>query len=97
MPVVLMILKVLLALLAVLLLLLAAALLLPLGFAVEYRAGRIRLKAVYGPLRRTFWSFHLKRPAAPAPSNCSGWSACPTRKSASTPIRIRCRVVSASA
>ncbi|HIZ62376.1 MAG TPA: hypothetical protein H9724_06380 [Candidatus Gemmiger avistercoris] len=66
MPVVLMILKVLLALLAVLLLLLAAALLLPLGFAVEYRAGRFRLKAVYGPLRRTFWSFHLKRPAAPA-------------------------------
>lgn len=66
MPVVLMILKVLLALLALLLLLLAAALLLPLGFAVEYRAGRFRLKAVYGPLRRTFWSFHLKRPAAPA-------------------------------
>ncbi len=82
MPVIFTILKVLLALLAVLLLLLAVAMLLPLGFSVEYRRGRVRVSAVYGPLRRTLWSHRAAKRAAytggrPAVTAADGSSAGP--------------------
>lgn len=64
MAVVFTILKVVLALLGLAAVLLAVALLLPLGFSVAYRRGRVRIQAVYGPLHRTLWSFRVRRPAA---------------------------------
>lgn len=56
MPVLLAILKILAFLLLGLAVLLTIAMLLPLGFAVEYKPGRFRVSAVYGPLRRTIWA-----------------------------------------
>lgn len=46
----------------VMVLLIALVLLLPLGFAVEYRTGHLRVWAVYGPLRRIIWSHRLRWP-----------------------------------
>ena len=63
MPIVFAILKVLAVFLAVAAVLVIVALLLPLGFAIEYRPGRFRVSAVYGPLRRTVWSHRTHRRA----------------------------------
>lgn len=63
MPIVFAILKVLAVFLAVAAALVIVALLLPLGFAIEYRPGRFRVSAVYGPLRRTVWSHRTHRRA----------------------------------
>lgn len=54
------ILKVLAIVLGVVAVLVAVAVLLPLGFSVEYHPGYLRVSAVYGPLRRTIWSKHLR-------------------------------------
>lgn len=59
MPVLLAILKLVGILLLAVLVLILVVLLLPLGFAVEYRPTRIRVRAVYGPLRRTVWSHRI--------------------------------------
>lgn len=62
MVVLLTILKILAVVLGVVVVLVVVAVLLPLGFAVEYHPGRLRISAVYGPLRRTIWSKHLRPP-----------------------------------
>ncbi len=59
MPVLLAILKFVGILLLAILVLILVALLLPLGFAIEYRPTRIRVWAVYGPLRRRVWSHRM--------------------------------------
>lgn len=63
MPVLLAVLKIAAILVLAIVVLLVAAMLMPLGFAVEYRPGRIRVSAVYGPLRRTVWSRRAQRKA----------------------------------
>ena len=60
MPVLLAILKILAVLLLILAAILITALLLPLGFSVEYKPGKFRLSAVYGPFRRTLWAYRAK-------------------------------------
>lgn len=55
--------KILAVLVCVLIAIVITALLLPLGFAVEYRPNRLRVVAVYGPLRRTIWSHRLHKRA----------------------------------
>lgn len=59
MSVLLAILKIVGVLLLAVLSLILVMLLLPLGFAVEYKPSRIRVSAVYGPLRRTVWSHRM--------------------------------------
>lgn len=61
MPVVLALLQIVGCLCLVVLALMVIALLLPLGFAVEYRPGRFRVSAVYGPFRRTVWARRIRR------------------------------------
>ena len=61
MPILFTIIKVLAILAGILLILLAIALLMHLGFSVEYRPDRLRVVAIYGPLRRTVWSHRLRR------------------------------------
>lgn len=68
MPILFAVLKVIAVLLLILAALLVTAMMLPLGFAVEYRPGRLRVSAVYGPLRRTIWS-RRARHKAPAADN----------------------------
>lgn len=63
MPVLLAVLKGAAILVALVLILLVVALLLPLGFAVEYRPGHLRIAALYGPLQRTVWSHRLRWPS----------------------------------
>lgn len=63
MPILFTIIKVLAILSGILLILLAIALLMHLGFSVEYRPDRLRVVAIYGPLRRTVWSHRLRRAA----------------------------------
>lgn len=65
MPIVFFILKVLAVFLVIVAVLVVVALLLPLGFAIEYRPGRFRVSAVYGPLRRTVWA-HRTHQHAPS-------------------------------
>lgn len=66
MPFVLAVLKVLAIFLLLVAVLVIVALLLPLGFAVEYRPGRFRVSAVYGPFRRTIWAHRTRSRAASA-------------------------------
>lgn len=65
MPILFTIIKVLAILAGVLIVLLVLALLMHLGFSVEYRPDRLRVVAIYGPLRRTVWSHRLHRPDVP--------------------------------
>lgn len=66
MPFVLAVLKVLAIFLLLVAILVIVALLLPLGFAVEYRPGRFRVSAVYGPFRRTIWAHRTRSRTASA-------------------------------
>lgn len=61
MPVLLAVLKILGVFCLAFIVLIVIALLLPLGFAVEYRPGRFKISAVYGPLRRTVWAHRTDR------------------------------------
>lgn len=65
-------LKILAVLVVLVALLIVIALLLPLGFSVEYRPGRLRVNAVYGPLHRTIWSHKLHRPSMSFASRAAG-------------------------
>lgn len=71
MPVLFAVLKVAAILLFIVAALLVAAMFVPLGFAIEYRPGRVQVWAVYGPLRRTVWS----RQARPKPARKSNTQA----------------------
>lgn len=66
------ILKVLAVFLGIMVALVIVALLLPLGFAIEYRPGRFRVSAVYGPLRKTVWAHHTHQPTASAGTHKNG-------------------------